>query len=98
MVGSVSINTSKKLRRSLHFVATKADANNVALAEACREFEHLLCFLHSEVPGRIENPPQRHAEIARPPCTPAFEALEDRREVLIADQTHADRNIDFRMQ
>ena len=98
MVFGVGVDAAKKLRRSLHFVAADADADHVPIPIARREFENLLRLFHAEVAGSIENPEQRHAEIARPARPSALQSFEDRGEILLAEQADADRNVDFGMQ
>ena len=98
MVGGVGVDAAEKFRRSLYLVAANADSNNMAVVVSRRQFENFLRFLDSEVAGCVENPEQRHAEIASAAGTSALQALEDRGEILLAKETDADGNIDLGVQ
>src|ERR1017187_2070076 len=98
MVSRVRVDTAEKFRRSLQFVSANADADDMAVTVACRQFENFLRFLDSKVAGGGEDPQQRHAEISRAPSAPAIEAFEDGGEILLAVQADAHRNVDLRVQ
>src|ERR1022692_4057619 len=98
MVGGVGVDAAEKFRRGFLFVATKADPDYVAIPVARRELENFLCFLDSEVAGGVEDPEQRHTEIARAAGAAALETLEDGGEILLAIEADAYRNIGLRVQ
>ncbi len=98
LVGGVGVDAAEKFRRSFQFIAANADADDVAVAVARRQFENLLRFLDSEVAGGVEDPKQRNAEIARAAGASAFQAFEDGGEILLAEEADADRNVDFGVQ
>src|ERR1035438_7443921 len=98
MVGRIGVDAAKQFRGSLEFVTANADTHNVAVPIACRELENSLGFFDSEVARRIEDPQQRHTKIARATGPSAFETLEDNREILLAEQANAHRDIHLRVQ
>ena len=65
MIVSISIDATKKFRRSFYFVAANSDSHHVAVSVTRCEFKNFLRLLDSEVPGSVENPEQRNPEIAR---------------------------------
>ena len=86
MLGSIGVDAAEKFRRSLYFVTADANADDVTVLIAHRQFKHLLRFFYAEMAGGVENPEQRDAEIARAAGASTFEAFEDRREILLADK------------
>ncbi len=63
-----------------------------------RLVEYALRGLDPEVAHGVEDPQQRHAEVALAALPPALQALEDGIEVAIAEQDHADGDIDLGVQ
>ena len=98
LVRGVAVDAAEEFRRRFQFVAANADADDVAVAVARGQFEHLLRFFDSEVAGGVEDPEQRHAEIAGTTGASAFQTFEDGGEILLAEEADADRNIDLGMQ
>src|SRR5208337_152896 len=98
MIGGVGEDVAEKFGRGLEFVAANADAHNLAILITHREIENLLRFLDSEVAGRIEDPEQRYAEIAGAAGASALQALEDGREIMLAEEADPDGDVDLRVQ
>ena len=98
VIFGVGVDTAKKLWRRLDLIASDADSHDVAVLVVRSELEHFLCFFDAEVAGRVENPEQRDAEIARSAGASAFESFKDCLKILLAVKAHTDRDIDFSVQ
>ena len=94
----VAVDAAKQFWRSLLLISADAYSDNMAIAVAHGQFEHLLGGFNAEMACSVKNPQQRDAKVAGALGTSALEAFEDGREVLLAVETHSNGHVDFRMQ
>ena len=98
LVGGVGVNAAEQFRRCLHARRRQCRLQRHGGPVSHRQFENFLRFLDSEVAGCVEDPEQRHSEIASATGTSALQTLKDRGEILLAKKTDANRDIDLGVQ
>src|SRR5271165_6691398 len=93
------IHIAKQFRCGPSFVASQADANNAVADLAEREafIEYAVSRLCAEVANGVENPIQRHAEVALAAFASAFQAFKQRSELAAAPVNHSDRDVHLRV-
>ena len=98
--GGTRIHIAEQLRPGSPLVSTEADADDaVAGLSQCERFiQHALGCVDAEVANGVEDPIQRHAEVALATLAAALQALEQRSELASAPVNHADRDIHLGMQ
>ena len=71
---------------------------SLVFRSAMRFVEHALRGVDSEMAHGVEDPVQRHAEVALAALAAAFQAFEQRSKLAAAPVNHADRDVHLRMQ
>src|SRR5580704_3129383 len=91
------VHFAELLRSGAAFVATNANANDTAVAEVNGYVDHASGFIDPEMTDSIEDPVERHPEVALAAFTSAFDAFEKRGKLLSPPLHHADGDVDFGM-
>ena len=97
MTCGVFVDFAKLLRPSFSLVAADSDPCDIVCLEANRFVHNPPCFVDSEVADRVEDPIERHAEVALATLASTLGAFEQRSEFLASPMHHAGRDIDLGM-
>ena len=89
------VDFAKLLWPGAALVAANSDAYDIAALEPYRLVHYAACLIHSEVADRVEDPIERHAEVAFAALATALGSFEERRKLLSAPLHDAGRDVDF---